>query len=350
MKNKYKNVHIESVARELPGSVTTTEELEERLSPLYQRLGLQKGRLELMTGIESRHFGAIGLRPSDLSIAAAKKALAATDVNIEEIGCIIHTSVCRDFLEPSTATVIHAELGLDNDCVVFDLSNACLGWMNGIAMVANMIELGQISVGLVVSGEDGRALVDSTIKMLNADQTLTRKTIKSSIASLTIGSGGVATVLTSKARSKTTHKLLGAVSKVETSHNDLCRGGVEASESTRHQVEMQTDSEAMLKAGVDLADQTWGQMKGLMDWREKDVDHIITHQVGKAHRSLLFDRLKLDLRKDHSTFQSLGNIGSASIGATLVSAEEKGVFNIGEKIALMGIGSGLVSMMVGIEW
>ena len=53
-------------------------------------------------------------------------------------------------------------------CLVYDVSNACLGMLNGMVQVANLIELGQIRAGLVVGTEDSRSLVESTIDALNA--------------------------------------------------------------------------------------------------------------------------------------------------------------------------------------
>ena len=79
--------------------------------------------------------------------------------------------------------------------MIYDVSNACLGLLNGMVQVANMIELGQIRAGLVVGTECGRQLVENTIEQLNDDESLTRESVKNSIASLTIGSASVAIVL-----------------------------------------------------------------------------------------------------------------------------------------------------------
>ena len=84
---------------------------------------------------------------------------------------------------------------LPADCLVYDVSNACLGVMNGMLQVANMIELGQIRAGLVVGTESSRPLVETTIAALNADTSLTRQQIKQAVASLTIGSGSAAVLL-----------------------------------------------------------------------------------------------------------------------------------------------------------
>ena len=93
--------------------------------------------------------------------------------------------------------------------MIYDVSNACLGLLTGMIQVANMIELGQIRAGVVVGTECGRELVENTIARLNADESLTRDSIKNSIASLTIGSASVAIVLCDEELSQTGNRLTG---------------------------------------------------------------------------------------------------------------------------------------------
>src|SRR5690606_17463265 len=113
----------------------------------------------------------------------------AASIDRGQEGALIHASVCRDYLEPATACGVHHDVGLPADCLVYHVSNACLGILNGIVQVANMIELGQIRAGLVVGTEDARPLVENTIRELNSNQSLTREQMKLAVASLTIGSG-----------------------------------------------------------------------------------------------------------------------------------------------------------------
>ena len=47
----FEKVGIEGMAYSLPSEIVTSVQLEERLAPLYDRLNLHPGRLELMTGI-----------------------------------------------------------------------------------------------------------------------------------------------------------------------------------------------------------------------------------------------------------------------------------------------------------
>jgi 3-oxoacyl-[acyl-carrier-protein] synthase-3 len=113
---------------------------------------------------------------------------------------------------------------------------------------------------------------------------------------------------------------------------------------------MQTDSEKMLEAGVALAKATWDEFSSLTGLTAASVDRAICHQVGSAHRRRLFETLKLDLSKDYSTFETMGNMGSVSLPATLSAAVDAGSVKDGDKVALMGIGSGLNCLMLALEW
>ena len=120
-----------------------------------------------MTGIGERRFWDRGVLPGDKSIESGQRAILAADIDPRKIGMLIHGSVCRDHLEPATACRVHDALGLRRDCMIYDLSNACLGQLNGIALAANAIELGQIEAALIVGTEDSRHLVENTIRSLN---------------------------------------------------------------------------------------------------------------------------------------------------------------------------------------
>jgi 3-oxoacyl-[acyl-carrier-protein] synthase-3 len=305
------------------------------LAPVYRRIGLHAGRLELMTGIRERRFWSGEIAPSTIAARAGKMALERAGISPLRIGCVIHASVCRDFLEPATANVVHRLLGLP-DCEVFDLSNACLGVMNAIAILADRIELGRIDAGLVVAGENGRPLVESTIVSLLSDPTITRKSIKESFASLTIGAGAAAVVV---ARGGA-HRITGASVRSATEHHHLCQGETIGA--------MSTDSEALLVAGIDLAKSTWASF--IEETGMASPDRIVTHQVGKAHHAALMEALALDRSRSCVTYDRLGNVGSVSLPISLGLAAEEGFIRSGDRIALLGIGSGLSSMMMGVEW
>jgi len=112
---------------------------------------------------------------------------------------------------------------------------------------------------------------------------------------------------------------------------------------------MQTDSEQLLEAGIAVASRAWSKFAQTSNWNNKDINRVICHQVGRQHQKRLFEALNLPLEKDFSTYETLGNIGSVSVPITLAKALEANQISPNNKIALLGIGSGLCSIMMGLE-
>jgi acyl-CoA:acyl-CoA alkyltransferase len=347
----FRHVCIESLGYELPSNIVTTQSLEERLAPVYERLNLSLGRLEVMTGIRERRLWDKGTPPSKTGAIAAEKAIANSKLDKNDIECLLHTSLSRDFLEPATAQLVYDSVGLPPSATVFDISNACLGFINGVVTLANMIELGQVKAGIVVASESSRQITETTIEEILNDPNMTRTKLKLSLASLTLGSGAVAAILVHSSLSKSGHRLIGGIARNASRHNDLCRIGNDTYffEPSAHPT-MATDSEGVLKNGLQLADETWKALKKELAWHDSDVDRVFTHQVTAIHNSSLFETLKLDQSKGFASVEYLGNIGTVSLPITLALAVEANRLNTGDKIALMGIGSGLSCIMLGAIW
>ena len=343
---RFENVCLESLAVALPGEAWTSVEIEERLRPLYERLKLPFGRLELMTGIRERRVWPAGTPPSDASAAAGKALLARSALRADQVELFIHGAVCRDMLEPATASFAHRKIGLPARAQIFDVSNACLGFANSLTVAAGLIESGQIACAMIVAGENGRPLVEHTIRTL-LEQPLSRNEIKPYFANLTIGAGAAAAMVCHRSLvAGRPHRLLGGVARAETRHSELCQGDTHDASS----LAMQTDSEQLLIAGVELLRETWEDFKVATGWDERRVDRFISHQVGSTHRRKVYEALGLDLAKDFSTFETLGNMGSVSLPATLAAAVEAGAVRDGDRVSLFGIGNGLNCLMLALEW
>lgn len=340
---RFENVCIEALAVALPDEVWTSAEIEARLGPLYARLKLPVGRLELMTGIRERRMWPAGTRPSDASAAAGRAALARSALRAEQVELFVHAAVSRDMLEPATASFAHRKIGLPGTVQIFDVSNACLGFLNALTVAAGLIEAGHIRCAMVVSGENGRPLVEQTLRTL-LERPLNRNEIKPYFANLTIGSGAVGAIVCHRSMvSGRPHRLLGGVARAATQHSELCQGDTYGAES----LAMQTDSEQLLLAGVALASETWNAFTAA---HGASFDRFVCHQVGNVHRRKLYEALGLDLAKDFSTFETLGNTGSVALPATLAAAVEAGAVREGDRVGLLGIGSGLNCLMLALEW
>ena len=347
---RYQATCLESFGYTLPDEIITSDQIEAQLAPLYERLRLPAGRLELITGVRERRLWPTGTAPSDISVQSAEAAIQAADIDRSEIGALIHGSVCRDYLEPATACSVHHRLGLPAECQIFDLSNACLGLLNGMVQVANMIELGQIRAGLVVGTEDSRPLLETTIAQLNREQSLTRKRIKTAIASLTIGSASCAVLLTSDEISKSKNRLLGSVTRANTQHHGLCHSGQDEAAVGGMQPLMETDSEALMREGIATGARTFDDLLDALQWNRDDLHKTFIHQVGTAHRKAMFEAMELDTAIDFSTVEWLGNTGSVALPISMARGIEAGHLSPGDQVGMLGIGSGINSLMLGVSW
>mgnify|MGYP003343206864 CR=1 FL=1 len=81
---QYQHVCLESFGYTLPEEIVTSVEIERRLQPLYERLRLPEGRLELITGIRERRFWDRGTLPGDKSVSSAHSALQAAELDPQD--------------------------------------------------------------------------------------------------------------------------------------------------------------------------------------------------------------------------------------------------------------------------
>jgi len=347
---QYQKVCLEAASYTLPDEIVTSEEIERRLEPLYRRLRLPEGRLELMTGIRERRFWEPGALPSDASIASGELAIAASGIDRSQIGALIHGSVCRDYLEPATACRVHHGLRLGHRCLVYDVSNACLGLLNGILQAANMIELGQVRAAIVVGTESSRPLVETTIEALNRDASLTRSSIKSAVASLTIGSASAAVLLVDRELSRTGTRLVAAAARANTDFHQLCQGGRDEAVGSGMQPLMDTDAEQLLREGIATGVETFRDFLDAACWKVGDIARTFCHQVGSVHRKLMLESLDLPLERDFVTFPWLGNTGSVALPVTMALGLQGRHVRAGDRVALLGIGSGINCLMLAVDW
>jgi len=223
---RYNRVHLEAIGYELPPVVVTTAELEARLRPMYDAHRLPAGQLELLTGIGERRWWEPNHRLSDGATAAGRKALAAANFSPKDVDVLIYAGVCREQCEPATACAVASNLGIGPDAMMYDLSNACLGVLNGVVEVANRIELGQADAGLVVSCESAREINETAIDRVNRAKSV--DVFRSSLATFTGGSGAVGVLVTRDSVSRARRRrLVGGAAKNAPEHHNLCRWGVQ---------------------------------------------------------------------------------------------------------------------------
>ena len=297
---------------------------------------MRPGLLEGLAGIVERRWWPEGVSFADAAAMAGAKALEAAQIPAESIGLLIDTAVSRANLEPSAAVDVHHQLGLAPHCQNFDLSNACLGFVNGMQLAGTMIDSGQIDYALIVDGEGSRELHERTIARLQGPDS-TVADVFEDFASLTLGSGGAAMVLGRASEHPEGHRLVGGVARAATEHHRICVGDM-----TR----MRTDSRALLEAGLQLSGEMWKEAAEEFEW--SDLDCYVIHQVSNVHTQAISAALGIDPERVPLTFPLYGNIGPASIPFTL--AQQAGRLSRGDRVGCLGIGSGLNASIIEITW
>jgi len=337
---KFKNVVIQSLTAIDPPIRVTSIEIEKQLKATFDRLDIRDNLLEEVSGIGARRFWESGTQPSDAATLAAEKVLDDAGIDRGRIGVIINTSVCRDYLEPSTACIVHGNLGLAENCLNFDVGNACLAFLNGMDIASRMIERAEIEYALIVDGESSRSITEATVERL-LDPDVGEEQFRAEFASLTLGSGAAAMILARKELSPHGHPYLGSVSRSATEFNKLCQGQMDR---------MVTYTRILLSEGLKLASRTFQAAKIAFGLVASELDQFVIHQVSKVHTDSLIKLLGLDPEKVHAIYPEMGNIGPASVPIVLAKAVELGRIRRGDRVALLGIGSGLNCSMAEIIW
>jgi len=315
-------------------------DIGEQLAPTLVRLGLDSHTLETLTGIVARRFWDDGVQPS--SVAARAGVLAMRDAHIDksQVGLLINTSVCKDYIEPSVASLVHGLLGLSPDCQNFDVGNACLGFLDAMRIAGLMIEQRRVDYALIVNGEGSRYITEQTVQRLLAAGT-NFETFRRNFAALTLGSGAVAMVLAHAGLVPRGPRLLGSVQQTASQHSRLCLGQPD---------EMTADPQQLLVAGLQLAGRTFSKYFTATGSSVHDIDHLVIHQISAKHTDQFIKRLQARNESVYRLYPEFGNLGPASVPTVLSKLVEEGKIARGNRVVLAGIGSGLNCAVMGVEW
>jgi 3-oxoacyl-[acyl-carrier-protein] synthase-3 len=210
-----------------------------------------------------------------------------------------------------------------------------------MSIAGMMIDAGTIDYALIVDGEGSQDAVMATIRRLRRPET-TKQDLRDNFATLTLGSGGAAMLLTHERFSHSGHRLNGVVTLAATQYNHLCLGQADY---------MKTDASALMHAGVELASATWRlAQETLPNWSDRQIALYAPHQVGARHMAAVTKALNITPAKLFLNFPTLGNIGPAALPISLAQAAEAGRLRPGDHVGLLGIGSGLNCSMMSVTW
>ena len=221
--------------------------------------------------------------------------------------------------------------GCDPDKPSF--ARACL-------LARRMIERGEIEYALVVDGETANLAYKKTLERLSGPD-VTEEQFRNELATLTLGCGAAAMVLSRSELTPDAPKYKGGVTKAATQWNTLCRGNLDR---------MVTDTRMLLIEGLKLATATFGAARQALGWVVDELDEFVIHQVSQVHTQAFVKAFGLDPAKVMTIFNEHGNIGPASVPIVLSKLKEMGRLKKGDRVALLGIGSGLNCSMAEVVW
>jgi len=336
----FKNVAIAGLAHIDAPHRVTSDDINARLKPTLERLGIKTDVLKDIAGIHERRLWDDDVLASDAATMAGRKALDDAGIDVAKLGLLVNTSVSRDYLEPSTASIVGGNLGIADTCQNYDLANACLAFVNGMDVASRMIELGEIDYALIVDGETANLAYEKTIERLLRPET-TEEDFRNELATLTLGCGSAAMVLARADLVPDAPRYKGGVTRSATEWNTLCRGNLDR---------MVTDTRMLLMEGMKLAQKTFVAAREAMGWVVDELDQFVIHQVSKVHTGAFVQSFGIDPSKVHTIFGEHGNIGPASVPIVLSKLKELGRLKKGDRIALLGIGSGLNCSMAEVVW
>lgn len=341
---RWHRVKVASLAIELPEIKVTTAELESRLAPLYRQLNIPAGYIELLSGIKERRWWPDRMALSDGATRAAFKALARAGISSSSVQTMLYAGVCREHFEPATACRVANNLNIKGSATVHDVSNACLGVLNAMVIVANQIELGQLQCGVVVACETAQSITEKMIATMLDRPTL--DFFRQSFAVLTGGSGAVAVVLVDESLVSSGHRLIGGVCGTDPQFHHLCHWGIDRD----GQESLVLDSASILKHGLAISSQTFNDYLVQLSWQRQQLDRVICHQVSGKHNRSVLEALDIPTDKNYSSYAEFGNVGAVSLPLTATLASDTGFIKSGDRVSFLGIGSGFNTVMLGLEW
>jgi 3-oxoacyl-[acyl-carrier-protein] synthase-3 len=281
------------------------------------------------TGIKVRHITTNNESTALLAIEAAKKALAQTNLDAEDLELIIVATVTPEMVFPSTASFVQRALNAKK-AWVFDLAAACSGFVYGLSIVQQFLEAGRHKNALVIGAETLTKITDWT------DRT----------SCILFGDGAGAVVLE---RSKDGRKGI----LYSTMHSDGDRWEALNCQAygSRHPVSrklddpkkiyMQIKGREVYQQAIRRIVETVNNCLQACDLNVEDIGMLISHQMNARIIESASKRLNLPDEKVFINITEYGNTSAASVPIAFDECVRKGKIKRGDIVILVAFGAGL---------
>ncbi|MBA37113.1 MAG: 3-oxoacyl-ACP synthase [Sphingobium sp.] len=278
------------------------------------------------TGIRMRHIAGEGETTATLATDAAKAALEAAGLAVQDIDLIILATATPDQTFPASATKVQAALGID-DCVAFDVAAVCSGFLYAVTVADSMIRSGAAQHALVIGSETFSRILDW----------------KDRTTCVLFGDGAGAIVLGTEESAATDPRsargILASKLHADGRHNQLLYvDGGPSTTGTVGKLRMK-GQEVFRHAVVNLAS-VLNEVMSLAGLDARDIDWLGPHQANARILDATARKLKLPAERVIVTVDRHANTSAASVPLALDLAMRDGRIKAGDLVVLEAMGGG----------
>ncbi len=324
----------------VPEERVTTRELMRAIDS-KNRFGVPENWLEKVTGIKEKRVSPESMLPSDMAVIAAAEAMQRAAIKPSELDAIIYCGMTRDHLEPATAHIVQAKIGALN-AAVFDVTNACHGFMNGIHLMDALVATGQVRRGIVVTGEQGKRFAQKAIEALKGCNE--KEKLIMLAAGLTGGDVGAAIIMGPKLDPDT--GFMGFMLQSQGQHAGFCISGGVLIEGP-----VVTDMPKIISESSKLVTAMFHElMYNRLKWKVEDLSKYVVHQVGSKIFKLHHQLMGVPFEIMHQSVEFMGNLTTGNIPFSIHYLHSNQQIKYGDRIYLSGTGSGISLSQAGLIW
>lgn len=286
------------------------------------------------TGVRYRYIAEDGICSSDLCVYAAEKLMDDMGVDKSDIGCLIMVTQTPDYIFPATACVLQDRLGLSQNCMCFDITMSCPGWIYGVSVMSSIISAGKIKKGLLLVGE-----------------TSTKAKSPYDRVNLLAGDAGTATILEFSEGSNPMYFSIHTDGSYYRSliipdggyRNPIslksfeyyeCKDGI-----LRNRTQSNMEGEDILSFAMHAAPNCIKELLGHYELPKNEVNLFLIHQANRMINKLVQKRLKVEDERCPYNIEEFGNTSSTTIPLMIVNKLRNAI--AGKKIVACGFGTGL---------
>ncbi|GAB1369433.1 ketoacyl-ACP synthase III [Azonexus hydrophilus] len=272
------------------------------------------------TGIRSRHLAPAGTTASQLGCEAARRALEMAGVEATALDLIIVATSTPDFIFPSTACLIQAQLG-NKGATAFDVQAVCAGFAYALGIAEKFIRSGSHKRALVIGAEVFSRILDWQDRG----------------TCVLFGDGAGAVVL----EAAETPGILATAMHADGSYAGILNvpGQISRGQVTGDPF-LRMDGQAVFKFAVRVLAEVAQEVCAAAEMDSADIDWLIPHQANLRIIDATGRKLGIAPEKVVVTVDRHGNTSAASVPLALDEAVRDGRIQRGQKVLLEGIGGG----------